>query len=110
VQAQNQRTGGRPDIAFKIKVPLEFKGRAISGSLRQSEIKKLLDLPVRNGVYGTSEPDEGYGAEMMTPAPEYKDFMVYTCNEWKKARADGAYSATTIGAEITSAGIACSHR
>lgn len=91
VQAQNRPTGGSRDITFKIKTPLEFKGRIVSGSLRQSEIEKLLDLPVRNGV---SDPSEGYGVEMTRP--DYTTFMVYTCRQWKKAHAENAYSATTF--------------
>jgi hypothetical protein len=64
LQAQKQPTGGGRDITFKITTPLEFKGRILSGSLRQSEIEKLLDLPVRNGVF---DPSAGYGVEMTRP-------------------------------------------
>jgi hypothetical protein len=87
LQAQNQATGGARDLTFKIKVPLEFKGRAVSGSLRQSEIEKLFDLPVRNGA-------ADYGVEMTRP--DYTTFKVYTCREWKKSHAQNAYSATTF--------------
>lgn len=99
LRAQNQPTATARDITFTIETPLEFKGRIVSGPLRQSEIEKLLDLPVRNGVY---DPSEGYGVEMTTPAPEYKDFMVYSCREWKKALAAGAYAATTFAMSMES--------
>jgi hypothetical protein len=91
VPAQNRPTVGGRDITFQIKTPLEFKGRIVSGSLRQSEIEKLLDLPVRNGVY---DPSEGYGVEMTRP--DYTRVMVYTCREWKKALAEKAYAGTTF--------------
>jgi len=71
-------------------VPLEFKGRVVSGPLRQSDIPGLLDLPVRNG---NRDLKEGSGVEMTRP--DGKKFMVYTCREWKKAQAEQAYSATT---------------
>lgn len=90
VQVPSQPARGR-DITFKIRVPLEFKGRIVSGSLRQSEIEKLLDLPVRNGV---ADPNKDYGVEMTRP--DYTTFKVYTCHEWKKAHAQNAYSATTF--------------
>jgi hypothetical protein len=99
LKAQSQPPAGGRDITFAIKTPLKFKGRIVSGSLRKSEIEKLLDLPVRNGDY---DPSEGYGVEMTTPAPEYRDFMVYTCREWKKALADGAYAATTVAMTMES--------
>ena len=77
-------------ITFKISVALEFKGRVVSGPLRQSDIPGLLDLPVRNG---NRDLKEGSGVEMTRP--DGKKFMVYTCREWKKAQAEQAYSATT---------------
>jgi hypothetical protein len=78
------------EITFKISVPLEFKGHVVSGSLRQSEVSGLLNLPVRNG---NTDINEGYGVEMTST--DAKKFMVYTCREWKKAQAEKAYSATT---------------
>ncbi|MGH9775011.1 MAG: hypothetical protein ACRD50_08705 [Candidatus Acidiferrales bacterium] len=83
--------GQQKDLTFKIEVPLEFKGRVISGTLRKSEVPELLELPVRNG---NSDLKEGYGVEMTTP--NHEKLMVYTCREWKKALSEGAYSATTF--------------
>lgn len=73
-----------------IGVPLKFKGRVVSESLRQSQIPELLDLPVRNG---NTDPNSEYGVEMTTP--NGKKAMVYTCREWKKALGNKWYSATT---------------
>jgi hypothetical protein len=78
------------DLTFKIEVPLEFKGRTVSGTLRKTQISQLLNLPVRNG---DTDPRALYGVEMTTPS--HKKFMVYTCEEWKKSRAAEDYSATT---------------
>lgn len=86
-----QTRASRDEPTFKISTPLEFKGRVVSGSLRRSEIALLLDLPVRNG---NSDLAEGYGAEMI--GSKNKKFTVYTCREWKKAREEKAYSATTF--------------
>jgi hypothetical protein len=85
-----KRPIGQGEITFKISVPLEFKGHVVSGSLRKSEIAGLLDLPVRNG---NTDLKEGYGVEMTRP--NYERFKVYTCQQWKKVRAEEAYSATT---------------
>jgi hypothetical protein len=90
VAAHTPPTARKRELTFKIAEPLEFKGRVVSGSLRQSDISRLLDLPVRNG--NTYLP-EGYGVEMTRP--NYTTFMVYSCREWKKAQAEGAYSAGT---------------
>lgn len=90
VAARTPPAGRQTGIAFKIAEPLAFKGRVVSGSLRQSDIPRLLDLPVRNGNTG---PAERYGVEMTRP--NHTTFTAYTCREWKKARAAGAYSATT---------------
>jgi hypothetical protein len=78
------------DLTFKIEVPLEFKGRTVSGTLRKSQIDQLLNLPVRNG---DTDPKALYGVEMTTPS--HKKLEVYTCHEWEKSRAAGDYSATT---------------
>jgi len=78
------------ELAFKIATPLKFKGRVVSGSLRQSDIPQLLDLPVRNG---DTDLAEGYGVQMT--GPNNTKFMVYTCRQWRSAQAEGAYSATT---------------
>jgi hypothetical protein len=83
-------TGQEKEITFKISVRLEFKGRDVSGELRKAEVEELLDLPVRNG---NTDPNEGYGVEMTMPNRE--KVMVYTCREWRQARAKDAYSATT---------------
>ncbi len=80
----------KESTTFKISVPLEFKGRVVSGSLQRSEVKELLNLPVRNG---DTSLKESYGVEMTKPDGE--KFMAYTCAEWKKAQAAEAYSATT---------------
>src|SRR5690348_1484944 len=88
--AQMRPTPQEKEITFKISVPLEFKGRAVSGSLGQSEVSGLLNLPVRNG---NTDINEGYGVEMTST--DGKKFMVYTCREWKKAQAEQSYSATT---------------
>lgn len=90
VVAQVRPRPPEKEITFKISVPLEFKGRVVSGSLRQPEIAGLLDLQVRNG---DTNPKGGYGVEMTRP--DGKKFVVYTCREWKKAQAEQAYSATT---------------
>jgi hypothetical protein len=78
------------ELTFKIATPLEFKGRVVSGFLRQSDIPQLLDLPVRNG---DTDLAEGYGVQMTRP--NNTKFMVYTCLEWRNAQAEGSYSATT---------------
>ena len=91
VFAQKRPTGRGREITFKISVPLEFKGRVVSGSLRKSEIAGLLDLPVRNG---NSDLKEGYGVEMTRP--DYARFKVTTCRQWKKARSEEAYAASTF--------------
>lgn len=78
------------DLDFKLRLPLEFKGRTVSGTLRQSEIAGLLDLPVRNG---DTDPAHKYGVEMTTPNKGL--VQVYTCREWLRARKLGEYSATT---------------
>lgn len=88
--AQTPPTTQKREITFNVSIPLEFKGRVVSGSLRQSDISELLDLPVRNG---DTDPDHRYGVEMTRP--DKSTFMVYTCRQWKKAQADKAYSATT---------------
>ena len=88
--AQVRPSPQEKEITFKISVPLEFKGRVVSGPLRQSDIEGLFDLPVRNG---DTNLKEGYGVEMTKT--DGKKFMVYTCREWKKAQAEQAYSATT---------------
>lgn len=88
--ARTPPAGQQKELTFKIAMPLVFKGRVVSGSLRQSDIPKLLDLPVRNGDKG---PTKRYGVEMTRP--NHTKFTVYTCREWKKARAEGAYAATT---------------
>lgn len=80
----------KESTTFKISVPLEFKGRVVSGSLRRSDIRELLNLPVRNG---DTSLKEGYGVEMTKPDGE--KFMAYTCVDWKKAQAEEAYPATT---------------
>lgn len=89
--ARAGQTDQQKDVTFKIKVPLTFKGRVVSGSLRKSDIPALLDLPVRNG---DTDPKSEYGVEM-TRRDGKKTFMVYTCRQWKRATAEGAYSATT---------------
>lgn len=78
------------EIIFKITEPFEFRGRTVSGALRQSEIPRLLDLPVRNG---DTDPKNRYGVQMTTP--DHKQNTVYTCTEWKKAREEQWYAATT---------------
>lgn len=88
--AQVRPSEQRKGLKFKIYLPLVFKGRTVSGSIRQSEIAGLLDLPVRNGDTG---PSDSYGVEMTMP--NHKKIMTYTCLQWEKARAVGAYSATT---------------
>jgi hypothetical protein len=90
-KAQKRPTGRKREITFKISVPLKFKGRAVSGSLRKSEIPRLLDLPVRNG---DANPNEGYGMEMTRPDGE--KFTAYTCLQWEKARSEEAYAASTF--------------
>jgi hypothetical protein len=80
----------KKEMTFKISVPLEFKGRTVSGSLQQSEIPRLLELPVRNG---DTDPKDRYGVQMTTP--DHKQVMVYTCTEWKKAHQEKWYAATT---------------
>jgi hypothetical protein len=87
---QTRPAGQQKDVTFQISVPLEFKGRLVSGFVRKPEIAALLDLPVRNG---NSDTNEGYGVEMTWP--NNKKAQVYTCREWEKAREDQAYSATT---------------
>jgi hypothetical protein len=91
VLAHKRPTGRKSEMAFKISVPLEFKGRVVSGSIRKSEITRLLELPVRNG---DSNPNEGYGVEMTRPSGG--KFMAYTCLAWKKARSEEAYAAGTF--------------
>jgi len=91
VLAQKRPTGRKKEITFKISVPLKFKGRVVSGSLRKSEITRLLDLPVRNG---DSNPNEGYGVEMTRSNGE--KFMAYSCVQWEKAKSEGAYAASTF--------------
>lgn len=88
--AQARTIGPVKDLTFKIEVPLEFKGRTVSGILRKSQIEELLSLPVRNG---DTDPKTLYGVEMTTPSR--KKTMIYTCQEWKKSRTAGDYSATT---------------
>ena len=88
--AQKTQGSRGKDVTFRISVPLEFKGRVVSGSLRKSEIQGLLTLPVRNG---NSDLKEGYGVEMIRP--NYERFMVYTCRQRKKARKEEAYAAST---------------
>lgn len=77
-------------ICFNISVSLEFKGRIVSQSLRQSDIPKLLDLPVRNG---DTDPAQRYSVEMTRS--DNSKFKVHTCREWQKARTEGAFSETT---------------
>lgn len=88
--AQKRPTNQESEITFKISVPLEFKGRIVSGLLRKTEIEGLLDLPVRNG---NSDLKEGYGVEMTRP--NYERFKVYSCRQWRKAQKEEAYAATT---------------
>ncbi len=90
VAAQTTPAARGQELTFKIAMPLEFKGRVVTGFLRQSDIPQLLDLPVRNGDTSLSE---GYGVQMTRP--NNTEFMVYTCREWRNAQAQGAYSATT---------------
>jgi hypothetical protein len=90
VVAQVRRSPQEKEITFKISVPLEFKGRVVSGSLRRTDIAGLLDLPVRNG---DTDLKEGYGVEMTRHGGE--KVMVYTCREWERAQAEQAYSTTT---------------
>ncbi len=78
------------ELTFKIATPLKFKGRVISGILRQSDIPQLLDLAVRNG---DTDLAEDYGVQMT--GPNNAKVMVYTCWQWKSAQTEGAYSATT---------------
>jgi len=90
IVAQVRPSPQEKQLTFEIRVPLEFKGRVVSGPLRQSDIAGLLDLPVRNG---DTNVKEGYGVEMTRP--DGKKSMVYTCREWIKAQEERAYSATT---------------
>ncbi len=90
VAAQTPPVARGQELIFKIATPLEFKGRVVSGSLRQSDIPQLLDLPIRNGDTNLAE---GYGVQMTRP--NNTKFMVYTCRAWRNAQAEGAYSATT---------------
>lgn len=85
-----RRATQHSQITFEISVPLEFKGRTVSGSLRQSQIPELLDLPIRNG---NTDPSSEYGVEMTTP--DDKKVMIYTCAAWKKAHDEKWYAATT---------------
>lgn len=89
--AQKTINSSGTDIAFKISVPLDFKGRVVSNSLRKSEIEALLDLPVRNG---DGDPKHRYGVEMTRP--NYERFTASTCRQWHKAQEEDAYAATTF--------------
>ena len=71
----------KESTTFKISVPLEFKGRVVSGWLQRSEVKELLNLPVRNG---DTSLKESYGVEMTKPDGE--KFMAYTCGNGKKLK------------------------
>jgi hypothetical protein len=88
--AQTRPAGQQSDVKFQISVPLQFKGRLVSGFVRKREIAALLDLPIRNG---NSNMNEGYGVEMTWP--NYDEATVYTCRQWMKALKEQAYSATT---------------
>jgi hypothetical protein len=79
-------------IVFSIAQELEFKGRKLAKSLPHSDIEALLDLPVRNGSQASG--DESYGVEMTREGGER--FKVLSCRQWKKARAQKAYAATTF--------------
>jgi hypothetical protein len=95
--AQARPPGQEKETTFQIGEPLGFKERVVSGSLRKSEIAGLLELPVRNG---SSDLDKSYGVEL-TGANNEK-VMVYTCQQWKKALDEKAYSASTFDMALES--------
>jgi len=91
VIAQTKASVQGKEPTFQLNDPLKFKGRVVSGALRESEIAGLLELPVRNG---SAAPDNGYGVEMTRTNNE--KVMVYTCRQWKQALDEKAYSASTF--------------
>lgn len=78
------------DITFKIMVTLKFKGLRLTGTLKQSQIPKLLQMPVRNG---DTDPKRLYGVTLTWP--NGNTHVVYTCQQWKQAVAAKAYPAFT---------------